>query len=188
VTDDAVLDALLEAVGLKDVARAGWVRRGVPQVESVAAHSWGVAWLVLVLLPPGLDRARALTYAILHDLPEVRVGDLTPFDGVPRHEKHRREAAALESLAAPLPASIADAWRAYEAQGDEEARFVRQLDRLDLAIQAVAYAPRTPGALGDFLDSARSAIHDPRLVRLVEALASRLRASSGGADEKPRTP
>lgn len=185
MTEDAVLDVLIEAVGLKDLARAGWLRRGVPHVESVAAHSWGVAWLTLVLLPPGLDRARALTYAVLHDLPEVRVGDLTPADGVPAQEKHRREAEAIASLATPLPASIAEAWRAYEAQADAESRFVRQLDRLDMAIQAVAYAPRTPASLDDFLASAATAIHDPRLVRLVEALASRLRAASAPLDEGP---
>ncbi len=32
-------DALIEALGLKDVVRAGWVRAGVKQPESVAAHS-----------------------------------------------------------------------------------------------------------------------------------------------------
>lgn len=174
MSDDAVVDVLLEALGLKDVARAGWIRRGVPGVESVAAHSWGVAWLVLVLLPPGLDRARALTYAVLHDLPEVRVGDLTPADGVPPEEKHRREAEAMASLAAALPPSLLDAWRAYEAQADPEARFVRQLDRLDMALQAVAYAPRTPESLAGFLDSAARVVTDPALVGILEALRARL--------------
>ena len=33
-------DALIQALGLKSVLRAGWVRAGVKQPESVAAHSW----------------------------------------------------------------------------------------------------------------------------------------------------
>src|SRR5262245_31586095 len=88
----ASLDLLLEALRLKALRRAGWVRVGVPApVESVADHSWGVAWLVLALLPEGLDRGKALAYAVLHDLPEVRTGDVTPMDRVPKEEKARRE-------------------------------------------------------------------------------------------------
>ncbi|MFT5458801.1 MAG: putative hydrolase of HD superfamily, partial [Myxococcota bacterium] len=67
-----MIDALVETMALKALRRAGWVRAGVTSPESVAAHSWGVAWLVLVLLPRELNRERALTYALLHDLPEVR--------------------------------------------------------------------------------------------------------------------
>src|SRR5690606_14882322 len=143
--------ALIEAVGLKALPRTGWVRRGIAGPESVAAHSWGVAWLVLALLPPALDRGRALAYAVLHDLPEVRVGDLTPSDGVAPAEKARREHAAMDGLCASLP-HLAATWRAYEAQADPEARFVRQLDRLDMAIQAVAYERAGHGRLDDFFE------------------------------------
>jgi len=162
--DPAVVLALVEALGLKDVARTGWVRRGVPHPESVAAHSWGVAWLVTVLCPEGLDRAKALTYAVLHDLAEVRVGDLTPADGVSREDKAAMEARALDAMAAPLPDHVRQAWHAYEAQSDPEARFVRQLDRLDMALQAAAYAAddrlATPQ---EFLDSAAEVLEDPHL-------------------------
>ncbi|MFN7146928.1 MAG: HD domain-containing protein, partial [Myxococcota bacterium] len=66
-----------EAVLLKEVDRSGWTRIGVPHPESVAAHSWGVALLALLRCPPELDRHKLLAMAILHDLAEVRVGDLT---------------------------------------------------------------------------------------------------------------
>lgn len=167
-----MIEALLGALALKALPRAGWVRRGVPGPESVAAHSWGVSWLALVLLPPGLDRERALTYAVLHDLPEARVGDLTPHDGVPREEKARRERAAMAALCAALPdgGRWLAAWEAYEAQADPEARFVRQLDRLDMALQAVAYQRAGGGDLTEFLDSAARVIDDPALRPLLEAL------------------
>ncbi len=165
---------LLEAVALKRLDRAGWVRRGVSSPESVAAHAWGVSWLVLALLPPELDRERALTYAVLHDLPEVRVGDLMPSDGVSRDEKRRREHAALDGLLAPLPhgESLRAAFTAYEAQSDPEARFVRQLDRLDMAIQAVAYAQEAGIDPREFLDSAARVIDHPTLTPLLAALRS----------------
>lgn len=169
---DDQLALLHEALALKGLPRTGWVRRGVRAPESVAAHSWGVAWLVLVLLPPGLDRARALTYAVLHDLAEVRVGDLTPHDGVSRADKARQEAEAIDRMLAAHPALRAQ-WHAYEAQADPEARFVRQLDRLDLALQAAAYAADGTPGLTEFLDSASAVIDDPTL----RALLGRVRAT-----------
>ncbi len=177
--DDPTLDALLTALQLKDVDRAGWVRKGVPRPESVAAHSWGVAWLVIVLAPPHLDRARALTYAVLHDLAEATVGDLTPHDGVPAHEKARRESNAIAAMTASLPDHVAAAWHAYEAQADDEARFVRQLDRLDMALQATAYAARGQPGMPEFLASAAAAITDPALVDLLARARRRLAAPTG---------
>lgn len=160
---------LLETLGLKDLDRAGWVRRGVEGPESVAAHSWGVGWLVLVLLPPDLHRERALAYAVLHDLAEVRVGDLMPSDGVSRDEKHRREREAIGQLLAARP-DLSDLWEAYESQADPESRFVRQLDRLDMALQARRYADRGTPNLEEFLDSAATVVEDPALVAILDAL------------------
>jgi 5'-deoxynucleotidase YfbR-like HD superfamily hydrolase len=170
-------DLLREAVGLKDVVRAGWVRAGVPSPETVAAHSWGVAWLVLVLLPDDLDRERALLYAVLHDLPEVRTGDVTPRDGVSAAAKHAREHASMAALCAELPpdrgAALLRVWEAYEAQADPEARFVRQLDRLDMAIQAVAYGTRHGLDLDEFVASAATVVTHPDLCAILDELRAR---------------
>lgn len=173
-----MIEALLDVLRLKAIPRAGWVRVGVPNPESVAAHSWGVSWLVLMLLPPGLDRERALTYAVLHDLAEVWVGDLTPYDGVSSAEKRTREHDAMVALCARLAdgVQLLAAWEAYEAQQDEEARFVRQLDRLDMALQAVAYGRQGSKNLEPFFDSAARVIEAPVLVDLLvhlRALACR---------------
>ncbi len=165
-----MIDALLEALGLKALPRTGWLRRGIEAPESVAAHSWGVAWVTLVLLAEELDLERALAYAVLHDLPEVRTGDVTPADGVPPALKAAREDQAMAGLCASLPAHLLTRWRAYEAQADPEARFVKQLDRLDMALQAVAYSGPEHD-LGEFLDSARAAIHDPDLRALLDRLS-----------------
>lgn len=176
-----MIEALLEALRLKALPRAGWVRVGVEQPESVAAHSWGVAWLVLVLLPEGLDLQRALIYAVLHDLPEVRTGDLTPHDGIAPHAKAAAEHEAMIGLCAPLSrgAALRGAWEAYEAQADPESRFVRQLDRLDMALQAVAYGRSSGAPLAEFLESAATVITDPLLVPLLEALRRELQRGSG---------
>jgi len=161
--------ALLDALGLKDLPRTGWVRAGVEGPESVAAHSWGLSLLVLTFLPAHLDRDRALAYATVHDLGEVFAGDITPHDGLSKAEKVARERAAMDRLSA-LPAPIRALWDAYEAQADPEARFVRQLDRLDMALQGARYAQRHGLDLREFLQSARKAIHAPELKPLLDLL------------------
>lgn len=158
---------LVEILRLKALDRAGWVRRGVPAPESVAAHSWGVAWLVLVLLPPELDRGRALTYAVIHDLAEVRVGDITPLDGVA--DKHEREAAAMAAMCAERPDLLA-IWRAYEAQADDEARFVRELDRMDMALQALAYHRAGNSGMMELVESAAKVVRHPGLRPMLEEI------------------
>lgn len=177
------VDALLEVLALKALPRAGWVRRGIEQPESVAAHSFGVAWLVLALLPEELDRERALSYAVLHDLAECRVGDLTPADGVSAQDKHAREAAAMAGLASVLPRgeTLLTRWEDYERQADEEARFVRQLDRLDMALQAAWYH-RPERDLNEFLDSAARVISHPRLLPILAEL--RRRCAPAQSDER----
>jgi putative hydrolase of HD superfamily len=128
-----------EAFGLKHVDRAGWKRIGVTHPESVAAHSWGVALLALLRCPPELDREKLLAMAILHDLAEVRVGDLTPHDGVPREEKHRREATAMDELLASRP-ELRALWDEAEAGETAEAKLLKELDRADMGVQAGKYA------------------------------------------------
>ncbi len=177
----ATVSRWLEIVDLKHVDRAGWLRAGVVAPESVAAHSWGVAWLVLELLPPDLDLGRALAYAILHDLPEARVGDLTPQDGVDRATKHALEASAAADL---LPPRLAARWSAYEAQGDPEARFVKQLDRLDMALQALAYASRADDVT-PFMVSARKAIDAPALLALLDVLEGEISRSRPTPEAPP---
>jgi putative hydrolases of HD superfamily len=157
---------LREAMGLKAVDRAGWLRVGVGAPESVAAHAWGVALLALATCPPELDLPAVLRMALVHDLPEVRVGDLTPHDGVPREEKRRREAEAAAALLAPWPELLA-AWEEYDRGASPEARFVHQLDRLDLGLQARRYAAEGH-AVEELLESARRGVQDPALRALLD--------------------
>ena len=160
---DEMVQALLESIKLKGVARAGWCRAEVPSVESVAAHSWGVAWLVALLCPPELDRERALALALIHDLAEVRTGDITPYDGVAAQDKVSRERQALVQMLGDIPqAQACQEWqREYQDRLTPEAIFVHRCDKLDMALQAVRYMQDQPALdLREFLESARQALRD----------------------------
>ncbi len=138
MTDAALL---AEALALKDLDRAGWKRVGVSRPESVAAHSWSMALAALLRCPADLDRGRVLAMAILHDLAEVRVGDITPHDGVPREEKKRREREAAAALFAGHPELLA-LWTEADLGQSPEARYLKELDNLDMGFQAERYMTR----------------------------------------------
>jgi putative hydrolase of HD superfamily len=150
---DGTRATLLEALGLKELDRAGWLRKGIESPESVAAHSWGVAWLVSALCPPSVDRGHAVEMAVVHDVAEVRVGDITPVDGVSEADKEASERAAIQALTGPLGFAgtrVVGLWEEYEAQVTDESRFVRLCDKLDMALQSVAYSERTEEDLSEF--------------------------------------
>jgi putative hydrolase of HD superfamily len=139
------LDAVLEALSLKDETRTGWQLRGVAAPESVADHSWGVSLLCLLYGPrAGVDVDRALRLAVVHDVAEARTGDVPtrvdPNAPSPDPEaKERRERAALKSLLAPFDDGLRDVWEEYESRETPEARFVKDMDLVDMCAQAVRY-------------------------------------------------
>ena len=148
-TDDAV-DAVLDAYALKDERRTGWQLRGVDDPESVAAHSWGVAYLVLALGDrfrgelPGLDIDRALRLAVVHDVAEAETGDVARradahAETIDPETKATAERRVMEDLAGPLPDDLREAWETYEARDSPEAVLVKECDLLDVCLQAVIY-------------------------------------------------
>jgi len=148
VTDDSppaeTVEALARAYALKDETRTGWQLRGVEAPESVAAHAWGVAMLVVRFCPPEVDRQRALELAAVHDVAEAVTGDVArrAEDGaqaVAPEEKARRERAAMDGPLSDLGTDVRDLWAEYEARETPAARFVKDADLLDACFQALVY-------------------------------------------------
>lgn len=147
-------ELLLEALKLKSLPRTGWLRAGIENPESVAAHSWGVAWLCMILCPKELNKLKVLEMALIHDLAEVRIGDITPYDGIDVAEKHKMESAAFVEMTEPLynRQHLRNLWNEQSAEAD----FVKQMDKLDMALQAQEY-----GGLEEFIDSALQVLINP---------------------------
>ena len=144
---DPFIRAYFELCQLKQLYRQGWLRRGVSRerCESVAEHSFGCAvlatWLAQAYYPE-LDVCKVLRMALLHDFGEIYAGDLIPVDAVEPEEKHRREAGSVAQVFANLPGGAAylSLWEEFERNETPEARFVRQIDRLEMGLQAGVYA------------------------------------------------
>jgi putative hydrolase of HD superfamily len=154
----------------KQLYRQGWLRAGLEpaQCESVADHSHGVALLCRLLLGlpeyDSLDPLKVAALAALHDAGEVYAGDLTPAHHVAPAEKERRERQAIRQIFGPLAGGerYVALWEEYAAHSSPEARFVSQVDKLEMALQAVIYH-RQGIDVAEFIASARQVISDPPL-------------------------
>lgn len=159
---------------LKTTPRTGWVRRGVPHYESVADHSWGVAALSLLLgshadsnSHPKIDIAKCMQIAVVHDLAECLVGDIAPGDGISKIDKQRMEEEAISQIAATLrqasghnklgdPSAseslLMNLFHEYEERTSDEAVAVKDLDLLDMILQANEYEERFGTDLTEFFE------------------------------------
>ncbi len=159
---------------LKRLLRQGWLRVGVAEerCESVADHSFGVALLSLFLAHrhfPALDPGRIARIALLHEIGEIDAGDITPHDGIDPEEKRRREAASVRRVLSPLAGGdgLIALWKEFEEGASPEARLVRQMDKLEMALQAGIYRLEGEGEMESFFRSAEEAVTDPRLIALI---------------------
>ena len=155
-------DSLIEMLLLKQLPRTGWVRSGINNPESVAAHSWGMALLALKLIPDELNLSKVLAMCLVHDLPEVRVGDLTPHDDI--STKAEDEYKAMQEIAPEWLELFVE----YEQGETAEARFVKQIDKLDMGLQALHYQNETNIDLNEFIMSAKAKISDENLSSLLD--------------------
>ncbi len=179
---DPALSSYLRLMRLKRLYRQGWLKRGMPAelCESVAEHSFGTALLALLLAPTqaetgkeggGLDRSRAALMALVHEIGEAYAGDITPVDGISGEEKFRLEKESiLRSLAGhPDMAWFLDMWEDFEKGASPEARYVRELDRLEMGLQAAIQNAEGHRGMEEFFASARRSVSSPRLRLLLEA-------------------
>ncbi|CUS09530.1 unnamed protein product [Tuber aestivum] len=141
---------------LKTTPREGWRKHGILQGESISDHMYRMS-VIAMLCPPELkiDRDRCVKLAIVHDMAEALVGDITPPDKIEKVEKHRRELESMQyivnTLLKPVSEAIAkdfmDLWLEYETGKTPEAPIkaaadadsLLLVDRFELICQTIEY-------------------------------------------------
>lgn len=124
---------------LKRIPRSGWVHYKIPNPESVAEHTsrCGLAAIAIGASP------RATKMALVHDLAEALVGDITPLCGVSEDTKRDWERAALHKIVRHVDPAVAEEvvelWEEFEDGTSEDARVVKDIDKLELILQADEY-------------------------------------------------
>ena len=175
----AVLQTLLHGNQLKRTARTGWVQRGVPQPESVAAHSFGVTYTALILaqqLAEPIDAGKVLAMAAIHDLPEGLTTDIpTPaWRFLPAGIKIEVERSAMEEMLpdGPFGTTLMPLWEEYQAGQTLEAKLVHDADKLDMVLQAYLYEQQFGNTLlADFWQKPAT-FHNPQARAIYAELRS----------------
>jgi putative hydrolase of HD superfamily len=140
---------------LDRVPRAGYLLRGVPEPESVAAHSHFVALMTMLyvdLFPDDFDREKALAMALLHDISECRLMDIPMpvADAHLREVKCEAELAITADLFSLFPTRYAQYCREMHELAGPEARLVRGLDKAQMMIKVLCYEREHRGHLEEF--------------------------------------
>lgn len=177
--------AILEAISaVKNLPRTGWIEHGLDErhVESVASHSFGTAVLAIILkgggyLPGDMAFERVLELALLHDIGESVIGDMTPASAVSSKKKAEMEREAIRKLLHGMPgleALALDLESFVSGQGkhdlDPVHAMVKQIDKLDMMIQALLYERETGKDMSDFYGHPEKYLADEQLLAFFKSV------------------
>lgn len=162
---------------LKKVRRSGWIHKAnIPSPESVADHTYSMCMMSMILSEIlNLDTEHIMKMANLHDLAESIVGDSMP-DVISHDEKIIKEDAAMRKIISKLPENLCknylDMWNEFIENKTVSSKFVHNIDKLEMAMQAKAYELEgySKQSLQLFLNSAADYISDDKFELVSEIL------------------
>ena len=132
-----LLDFLRRLECLKTNGRHSTTVGGV--TETVAAHSWRLAVLSLLIAPefPEVDGNKLIRMCLIHDFGEAITGDIPSFLKTKDHEETEESAvkALLSTLPEPQHGELSELFAEMDAQETAEARLYKALDKLEAVIQ-----------------------------------------------------
>mmetsp|Transcript_10448 Transcript_10448/g.31936 ORF Transcript_10448/g.31936 Transcript_10448/m.31936 type:complete len:191 (+) Transcript_10448:124-696(+) len=156
--DDA-LKFLFLCGKLKETKRTGWVNNDVQKPESIADHMHRMALISFLVGENAENRSRLIKMAVVHDLAEAVVGDITPHDGVSKEEKRRLEETAMLDIRDNILKSsnagneIYELWQEYDDGITPDAQTMKQIDKFEMVVQAYEYEKAQGKDLSQFFES-----------------------------------
>ena len=118
-----------------------------------------------------LNTEKILKMSILHDWAESKIGDFMP-DEITTEKKTELEEYAMTEILDNLPEKIKDnyydIWNDYKDNSSKEAKFVHELDKLEMALQGKIYEKENdPEKIKPFIISAVEQIVDDDLKKIL---------------------
>ncbi|KAK9505970.1 hypothetical protein O3M35_009923 [Rhynocoris fuscipes] len=166
----------LELVGkLKHLPRKGWVLKNIKEPETVAGHMYRMAMMTFLLNDADINRIKCMEMALVHDLAESIIGDITPHCGVSKQDKHKMESDAMLTISKLIGKNgkyVYDLFMEFEESNTAESKLVKELDLFDMALQAFEYEKREccPGHLQEFIESTMPKFSHPVIINLANEL------------------
>lgn len=138
----------LLATQLKYKIRSGWDENhwnvGKERLESIAEHVFGTCILALSIdseFKTNLDIDKVIKMLVLHEIGEVVIGDITPFDNVTPEEKMKIEHEAMKKVIGDLvnKEEFLSLLIEFDEKKTKESIFAHHCDKLEADIQAKVY-------------------------------------------------
>ncbi|MGD8707661.1 MAG: HD domain-containing protein [Nitrosopumilaceae archaeon] len=174
-----LLDFFKSSANLKNISRQGWIDKlSITNPESVADHTFSMAMIGMVLSDSkNHNTEKILKMILLHDLAETEIGDITP-EKKPKNEKMILENKAIKDILGNLPKSLQiqylKIWDEYQENKSSDAKFVHQIDKFEMALQAKIYQKQVGVEKTKvFFESAKEGITDPNLLKFLEQLCTK---------------
>jgi len=177
ISKEKILDFYLDAIKLKEIMRRGWLQKGLSSAESVADHTYGVCILSLLFATIyKLNVPKVLIMALIHDIPEINIGDITPLDNFPSGKKQILEEDEAKKIFSNIDDSneLFNLWMEFEYQLSEEGKLVKQIDKLEVAFQSFIYQKEKNINFDDFYSSVAECIDNKDLHYILDELQNRL--------------
>lgn len=172
---------LIKDIGrIKKVKRSGWVREGIIDAESVADHSYRVAMMAMIFGKRlNVDVDKLVRMILLHDLGEGVIGDKvvergTKVDAEARDKKDAEEVETIRQVFKDIPNSdtYIKLHKESSAMETREAKILKELERLEMAVQALEYEEEFGNDLSEFFVNAEMHINDKCLKEILETVIS----------------
>jgi len=148
---------------LKNLYRQGWLHSGIDRevCESIADHSFALAMLCLKYekeYPLALDTEKMIKMALIHDLAESIIGDFIPAENISTEDKFIQEKQAIQSVLSHFPDSegLCEIWLEFEAGDTPTGAYVKQMDKIEMLLQALVYQQNKNVDLSSFFVSTES--------------------------------
>ena len=130
---------------LKNVIRTGWLDWNVKskRIESVAEHIYGTQMLAIAVYSEykyDIDIKKVILMLALHELEEIKIGDLTPFQ-IEKNKKKEIGKKAVEEIVKNLNIKddITKIIDEFDERNTKEALFAHHIDKLECDLQCKLY-------------------------------------------------
>lgn len=187
VKTSSYVDLFLHVNSAKKMERSGWVREKIQNPESLADHLFSLSFLTMQLaqelsdrLKYPLNKGKLIKMALIHDVGELEVGDIvtsrgTIIDAQLLKAKESKEKASIKKLFKKTDPSNFSLLLFQELidRKSLEAQLLWQLDKLDMALQALEYENTHKKDLTEFFENAKANITDEFLLELLEEILNR---------------
>ncbi len=143
-----VLKFYLLATKLKYKIRSGWDKNhwniNNDRIESIAEHIYGVCILAIGLdseFDFKLNIDKVIKMLVIHELGEVIIGDITPFDDITLEEKKKIEHEAIKKVIGDLvkKEELISLIYEFDERITNEAKFAYYCDKLEADLQSKVY-------------------------------------------------